>query len=89
MQLCANENVPGDCVARLRQRGHDVLWSRETAPGARETQRSLLLLNLRRVCSLPLTEISGSLFTGLGRKPPVAWCCFVCPSPRLNSSLNA
>jgi predicted nuclease of predicted toxin-antitoxin system len=33
MLLCANENVPGDCVTELRRRGHDVLWIRETAPG--------------------------------------------------------
>jgi len=33
MRLCANENVPGDCVAALRQRGHDVLWIREASPG--------------------------------------------------------
>ena len=26
LRLCANENVPGDCVTYLRQRGHDVLW---------------------------------------------------------------
>jgi predicted nuclease of predicted toxin-antitoxin system len=34
MKLCANENVPGDCVAALRQSGHDVLWIRETARGS-------------------------------------------------------
>ena len=34
MRLCANENVPGDCVAALRQRGHDVFWIRETARGS-------------------------------------------------------
>ena len=34
MRLCANENVPGDCVAVLRQRGHDVLWVREIARGS-------------------------------------------------------
>src|SRR5947208_15217805 len=34
MRLCANENVPGDCVAVLRQRGHDVLWIREVARGS-------------------------------------------------------
>ena len=33
MRLCANENIPEDCVLRLRQVGHDVLWIRETAPG--------------------------------------------------------
>src|SRR6185369_5092233 len=34
MRLCANENVPGDCVAALRQRGHDVFWIREVARGS-------------------------------------------------------
>lgn len=34
MRLCANENLPGDCVLRLRQDGHDVLWIREAAPGS-------------------------------------------------------
>jgi len=33
MRLCANENIPEDCVLRLRQDGHDVLWIRETLPG--------------------------------------------------------
>ena len=34
MRLCANENLPEDCVLRLRQDGHDVLWIREVAPGS-------------------------------------------------------
>lgn len=34
MHVCAHENVPGDCIAALRQRGHDVLWIRETEPGS-------------------------------------------------------
>ena len=34
MRICANENVPGDCVAALRQNGHDVLWIRETGRGS-------------------------------------------------------
>ena len=34
MRLCANESIPEDCVIRLRQTGHDVLWIRETAPGS-------------------------------------------------------
>ena len=33
MRVCANENIPEDCVIRLRQSGHDVLWIRETSPG--------------------------------------------------------
>jgi len=34
MRLCANENLPEDCVTRLRQSGHDVLWIREAMPGS-------------------------------------------------------
>src|SRR6476620_10843948 len=37
MRICANENIPGDCVASLRQSGHDVLWVRETEPGSSDT----------------------------------------------------
>ena len=33
MLLCANENIPEDCILRLRRDGHDVLWIRETTPG--------------------------------------------------------
>src|SRR6267378_2670089 len=33
MRFCANENMPADCVAALRMRGHDVLWIREAARG--------------------------------------------------------
>jgi predicted nuclease of predicted toxin-antitoxin system len=33
MRVCANENIPEDCVIRLRESGHDVLWIRETSPG--------------------------------------------------------
>jgi predicted nuclease of predicted toxin-antitoxin system len=34
MRLCANENIPEECVLRLRLSGHDVLWIREAAPGS-------------------------------------------------------
>lgn len=37
MRLCANENLPEDCVAKLRVEGHDVLWIRESAPGSPDT----------------------------------------------------
>ncbi len=37
MRLCANENLPEDCVLRLREDGHDVLWIREAAPGSPDT----------------------------------------------------
>ncbi len=33
MRFLANENVPGPVVAALRERGHDVLWIKESMPG--------------------------------------------------------
>jgi predicted nuclease of predicted toxin-antitoxin system len=38
MRLCANENVPEDCVLWLRRDGHYVLWIRESAPGSSDTE---------------------------------------------------
>jgi predicted nuclease of predicted toxin-antitoxin system len=37
MRLCANENLPEDCILQLRADGHDVLWIREAAPGSPDT----------------------------------------------------
>lgn len=34
MRILANENIPGDAVALLRQRGHDVVWIRTDSPDA-------------------------------------------------------
>lgn len=36
MRILANENVPGPVVAALRAAGHDVLWAKETMPGAKD-----------------------------------------------------
>jgi predicted nuclease of predicted toxin-antitoxin system len=33
MRFLANENFPGDAVAALRDRGHDVTWIRTDSPG--------------------------------------------------------
>ncbi len=38
MRILANENFPGDAIAMLRQRGHDVAWIREDAPGSSDRQ---------------------------------------------------
>ncbi|HEY3853704.1 MAG TPA: DUF5615 family PIN-like protein [Verrucomicrobiae bacterium] len=38
MRLCANENISEDCVSKLRQIGHDVLWIRESAPGCTDEE---------------------------------------------------
>ena len=34
MRILANEYFPGDAVLALRDRGHDVAWVREDAPGS-------------------------------------------------------
>jgi predicted nuclease of predicted toxin-antitoxin system len=34
LRILANENIPGDAVTLLRQRGHDVAWIRTDSPGA-------------------------------------------------------
>jgi len=36
MRFLANENVPGPVVAALRERGHDVVWIKESMPGAED-----------------------------------------------------
>ena len=38
MRILANENLPGDAVTALRQRGHDVAWVRTDAPGSSDTE---------------------------------------------------
>ena len=44
MNILANENFPGDAVAALRARGHDVCWARTDSPGA--SDRSVLQRSL-------------------------------------------
>jgi predicted nuclease of predicted toxin-antitoxin system len=34
MRILADENIPGDAVAALRECGHDVAWVRADAPGS-------------------------------------------------------
>jgi predicted nuclease of predicted toxin-antitoxin system len=34
LRLLANENMPGEAVAALRQEGHDVAWVTNDAPGS-------------------------------------------------------
>lgn len=36
MRILADENFPGEAVAALRARGHDVAWIHEEAPGAED-----------------------------------------------------
>lgn len=36
MKFLANENVAGDAVIVLREKGHDVAWIRTDAPGSKD-----------------------------------------------------
>ena len=36
MKFLANENVAGDAVVALREKGHDVAWIRTDAPGSKD-----------------------------------------------------
>ncbi len=36
MRFLANENVAGDAVVALREKGHDVAWIRTDAPGSKD-----------------------------------------------------
>jgi predicted nuclease of predicted toxin-antitoxin system len=38
MRVLANENFPGEAVAALQARGHDVAWARANAPGSTDQQ---------------------------------------------------
>jgi predicted nuclease of predicted toxin-antitoxin system len=38
MRLLANENFPGDAVAALRAKGHDIAWVRADAPGSSDAE---------------------------------------------------
>jgi predicted nuclease of predicted toxin-antitoxin system len=38
MRLLANENIPEEAVAALRQAGYDVAWVRSDAPGSSDPQ---------------------------------------------------
>jgi predicted nuclease of predicted toxin-antitoxin system len=38
VRILADENFPGDAVAALRGRGHDVAWVRSDAPGSSDNQ---------------------------------------------------
>jgi predicted nuclease of predicted toxin-antitoxin system len=36
LRFLANENVAGDTVLALRERGHDVVWIRTDSPGSKD-----------------------------------------------------
>lgn len=38
MKFLANENVAGDAIVALREKGHDVAWIRTDAPGSKDEE---------------------------------------------------
>jgi hypothetical protein len=38
MRILANENLPRPVIAALREVGHDVVWVRESMPGAADSE---------------------------------------------------
>lgn len=66
MRLCANENLPGDCVAALRAAGHDVLWIRESRPGAADDVVLATALGEKRLL-LTLDKDFGAMVFGRGQ----------------------
>lgn len=67
MRLCANENLPGDCIAALRVAGHDVLWARESMPGAADEKVLAHALAERRLL-LTFDKDFGALVFQRGRR---------------------
>jgi len=74
MRLCANENIPEDCVVRLRERGHDVLWIREAAPGGPDPDVLARALTEDRLL-ITFDKDFGELVLEEARKPRVASFC--------------
>ncbi len=38
MRIIADENIPGEAVLILREKGHDVVWARTDMPGSSDRQ---------------------------------------------------
>lgn len=66
LRVLANENFPGDAVAALRLRGHDVAWVRTDMPGASDEAVLATALRDRRLL-LTLDKDFGELVFRRGR----------------------
>src|ERR1051326_6576448 len=74
MRLCANENVPAECVAALRQRGDDVLWIREAARGC-DDNAVLAAAQAGGRILITFDKGFGDLFFTGAKMLPAASCC--------------
>jgi predicted nuclease of predicted toxin-antitoxin system len=80
MRLCANENIPEDCVVRLRDAGHDILWIREVAPGSPDS--AVLAMAFAEVRLLiTFDKDFGELVFGRGAKATVGIILFRISQP--------
>ena len=80
MRLCANENLPEDCILRLRQEGHDVLWIRETAAGSPDTA-VLARAELENRLLVTFDKDFGELVFRRGAKASLGVVLFRIPQP--------
>ena len=66
MRILANENIAGDAVDVLRQRGHDVAWIRTDSPGASDEANLVRAVSEDRLL-ITLDKDFGELVFRLGR----------------------
>jgi predicted nuclease of predicted toxin-antitoxin system len=57
MRILADENVPGPVVTALREARHDVVWVKESMPGARDAD---VLARAQSETRLVVTRTSAS-----------------------------
>lgn len=88
MRLCADENLPGDCIAALRAAGHDVCWIREASPGAPD---DLVLARARTEDRLLITfdKDFGALVFQQGRRAAVGVLLFRLRLPTAGETAEA
>lgn len=80
MRLCANENLPEDCILQLRKAGHDVLWIREAAPGSPDAA-VLARAHAENRLLVTFDKDFGELIYKAGAKAAVGIILFRIPQP--------
>lgn len=89
MRFLADENLPGLVVAALRERGQDVLWIKESMPGAADLVVLALAQAEERVVVTQDTDF-GELAFRFGLQQIAASCSSVLsgptPKPTMRSS---
>ncbi|MCL4740694.1 MAG: DUF5615 family PIN-like protein [Phycisphaerales bacterium] len=88
MRLLANENMPSSVVRALRERGHDVLWAKESMAGQ---PGAVLLSRARQDGRLLITfdKDFGELTFREGRDASCGVILFRIPTPTPQSAADA